>query len=380
MPGTRKAKPKAKSVTPKPTKQAKTTKAQTRIPAKADKKSIVQKVAPKKKTVAQKAKTAPIVAKAVQAQAVTRGKRGRNASPVPAASPPAKKQQKTQVAKPVKPAVSTTSPQPVTAPASDTKMVTQLKKGRAAVDQECPQDKTCHVFDDKVKVWTATLNQTSLTKNANKYYIIQLLQSDTEANKFWVWNRWGRVGYQGQCALKGPFGDLNRAKNEFDSKLRDKTRGGYVELEIVYEEEEEKKQEPAKKKTGKTDKKAPAEKLDRRVEDLVRLIFDLNMINKALAEIGYDAKKMPLGKLSQGNLKRGYEVLKQIEDVLNKKTTGDLGALSGQFYSLIPHDFGFQHMSQFAINTKQRLKEKIDMIESLAEMKIATNMLAVRVM
>lgn len=29
----------------------------------------------------------------------------------------------------------------------------------------------------------------------------------------------------------------------------------------------------------------------------MRLIFDMNMINNSMKEIGYDAKKMPLGKL-----------------------------------------------------------------------------------
>jgi len=274
---------------------------------------------------------------------------------------------------PASPAATTTPdpPQPVPdLPAAEEKIVKQLKKGSAAVDNECPHDKDCHVFETSSKVWTATLNQTDVKNNANKYYIIQLLQSDTAANQFYVWTRWGRVGYPGQNALKGPFSNLDMATSEFNKKLSDKTRGGYVELEIVYEEET--KQPEANSVQGEP----TSSPLDRRVQDLVKLIFDLNMINKALAEIGYDAKKMPLGKLSAATLKKGYEVLKKIESVLNQMEVGNLDDLSGQFYSLIPHDFGFQHMSLFTIKTKQRLKEKIEMIESLSEMKIATTLLA----
>ena len=40
-------------------------------------------------------------------------------------------------------------------------------------------------------------------------------------------------------------------------------------------------------------------KLDPRLTDLIKLIFDVKLQNKALVEIGYDVKKMPLGKLSQ---------------------------------------------------------------------------------
>ena len=39
-----------------------------------------------------------------------------------------------------------------------------------------------------------------LKNNNNKYYIIQLLQSDNNANLFYVFNRWGRVGVDGQIA------------------------------------------------------------------------------------------------------------------------------------------------------------------------------------
>lgn len=37
-------------------------------------------------------------------------------------------------------------------------------------------------------------------------------------------------------------------------------------------------------------------KLNNRVKDLVNLIFDLKMMNNAMKQIGYDPKKMPLGR------------------------------------------------------------------------------------
>ena len=53
--------------------------------------------------------------------------------------------------------------------------------------------------------------QTNVGANNNKFYIIQLLQSDSNANQFYVWNRWGRVGVRGQMRLFGPM-DLSGAK------------------------------------------------------------------------------------------------------------------------------------------------------------------------
>ena len=251
-------------------------------------------------------------------------------------------------------------------------MVKTIRKGRAAVDSECPKCKDFHVFEEGNKVWTVTLNQADLKNNANKYYIIQLLQSDTSQNVYFVWNRWGRVGYAGQNALKGPFGDVARAKADYESKLRDKTRGGYIEVQISYEEENEPKPPPAKAKKGEKPVKSS---LDTRVESLINLIFDLKSINRTLAEIGYDSKKMPLGKLSVSTIKQGLEVLKQIETALNTNKRNELEGLSSRFFSLIPHDFGFQKMANFIINTQEKLKQKIEMLDSLADMKIATNIL-----
>lgn len=290
-------------------------------------------------------------------------KRARKPAKSPSPSPPPTPKQT--------PAKSQPAPTP-----DPTNLVKAIRKGRCAVDTLCPMAKDCHVYEEPAKVWSATMNQTDIKSNANKFYIIQLLQGDTANNQYYVWNRWGRVGYPGQNALKGPMSDLQRAKNEYESKLRDKTRGGYIELEIVYgEEEEEEAPKPTKKAIKESEETKVESNLDKRVQDLINLIFDLKQINMVLAEIGYDSKKMPLGKLSANNLKQGLEALKQIENVLDKKEKGNLDELSGRFYSLIPHDFGFRHMSNFTINNKERLKEKINMIESLTDMKIATNIL-----
>mgnify|MGYP001382707378 CR=1 FL=1 len=75
----------------------------------------------------------------------------------------------------------------------------------------------------------------------------------------------------------------------------------------------------------------------------MQLIFDLKMMNNQMKEIGYDAKKMPLGKLSKTNIEKGYKILSDIAECLKKKNQKDqIEKLSSDFYSYIPHDFGFQ--------------------------------------
>ncbi len=82
------------------------------------------------------------------------------------------------------------------------------------------------------------------------------------------------------------------------------------------------------------------------------------MINDNLHEIGYDSKKMPLGKLSQVTLTNGYNILKQIEVELKKSNPNrdNLKKFSSEFYTQIPHDFGFQKMANFIIDNSEKVK------------------------
>jgi len=66
-------------------------------------------------------------------------------------------------------------------------------------------------------------------------------------------------------------------------------------------------------------------------------------MNNQMKEIGYDPSRMPLGKLSKNAIHKGYEILKQLAEAIEKKRSKDvLSQYSSQFYSQIPHDFGFK--------------------------------------
>lgn len=97
-----------------------------------------------------------------------------------------------------------------------------------------------------------------------------------------------------------------------------------------------------------------------------------------MKEIGYDAQKLPLGKLSPEIIQQGYSILDKISNVVNsnnKNNKVQLQNLCSQFYSYIPHNFGYQRMENFVIDTKQKVKEKIDLLSSLENIQIATKLL-----
>lgn len=55
------------------------------------------------------------------------------------------------------------------------------------------------------KIYSATLNQTNVERNNNKFYLLQILQSDTNPNNCHFFTRWGRVGVPGQNSCNGPM-------------------------------------------------------------------------------------------------------------------------------------------------------------------------------
>jgi poly [ADP-ribose] polymerase len=97
----------------------------------------------------------------------------------------------------------------------------------------------------------------------------------------------------------------------------------------------------------------------------------MKLIEQSVVKVGYDPKRLPLGQLDKETVMEGYKYLREIEKVLNGKAKGDLADLSSMFYTYIPHNFSMKHMSNFTIKTHEILKEKLDLIQNLIDIKIA---------
>lgn len=231
----------------------------------------------------------------------------------------------------------------VSTTSTDTNIVKATSKNNAVVDKLFPNHQNYFVVADSKgdynsKAFDCTMNQSDLKNNNNKFYIIQMVSPENNRNQYIVWNRWGRVGYDGQTA-SFPFNNFNQAKEAFLKKYKDKVKNGYTALVLDYNTDNVDRSEKTAKKVKKVIKESS---LPKSIQNLMNLIYDTNIMNKQMAEIGYDAKKMPLGKLGKETITAGYKVLKKIENVLKKKEKGDLKDLSSEFYTLIPHDFGFK--------------------------------------
>lgn len=124
----------------------------------------------------------------------------------------------------------------------------------------------------------------------------------------------------------------------------------------------------------KSDQPPVDSKLTKPVQNLIELIFNQNYQQEALNAMNYDNEKMPLGKLSKGTISRGFQALKELAALIDNPTTSaEIEQVSNRYYSVIPHAFGRNRPT--IINNNQLLKREIELLESLSDMKEASDML-----
>ncbi|KOM54401.1 hypothetical protein LR48_Vigan10g029300 [Vigna angularis] len=205
------------------------------------------------------------------------------------------------------------------------KMVTATKKGVAILDQYLPDSVKTHYHVLRLggDVYDAMLNQTNVRDNNNKFYVIQVLESDS-GGEYLVYNRWGRVGVKGQDKIHGPYKSCESAIQEFEQKFLAKTKNAwsdrdsfvsypksYVWIEMDYSGKEN--ESTVTENPGRALGKQPTEsKLEPRVAKFISLICNVSMMNQQMMEIGYNANKLPLGKLSKSTILK-VEALSEIE-------------------------------------------------------------------
>ncbi|XP_077458135.1 protein mono-ADP-ribosyltransferase PARP3-like isoform X2 [Stigmatopora argus] len=237
-------------------------------------------------------------------------------------------------------------------------------KGKKTVDEFCSLRGEVH--DD----YDCMLNQTNIGLNKNKFYVIQVIKA---ANKFYSWNRWGRVGEIGQSKLN-TFSDVDGAVNDFEKKFKDKTKnswndrmnfvshsGKYTLIEV--------KVDSVDGTVVKVTKNIPCT-LDDATKALIELIFSRGMFKQAMECMNLDIKKMPLGKLSKLQIAKGFEVLEEIEAALNQRITKRrLEELSSKFFTEIPHNFG--QNSPPTIDSLDIVEKKKEMLMVLADIELA---------
>lgn len=249
-------------------------------------------------------------------------------------------------------------------------------------------DAKVYIDDDGI-IFDASLNQTNIGGNNNKFYRLQLLYNDD--NQYYAHTRWGRVGEFGQVKTMGPL-DLDGARKQFDKKFKDKSgykwdersepakKGKYTFLEKNYEDDEDEVENQVK---DEEDEDKVKSKLPRQTQRLMELIFNSNHFNAVLEQIGYNANKLPLGKLSKATLKTGFKHLNELAGLIkhpslaqNKYNMTQQEAIedfSNKYYSTIPHEFGRNRPP--VIDNNELLRSEIAMLDTLTDMEVANQIM-----
>ncbi|GIK00388.1 hypothetical protein Aspvir_004411 [Aspergillus viridinutans] len=261
------------------------------------------------------------------------------------------------------------------------------------IDEGCTMPGAVFIEDSGL-IWDATLNQTNSANNNNKFYRIQLLV-DTSGTTYKTWTRWGRVGEFGSSALLGD-GTLQRAKFEFEKKFKDKTglkwedrlstpkSNKYTFIERNYEESDDEDDNADKMDVDKKEDKKPVEStLPQAVQKLLTFIFNQQHFLSTMASMSYDAQKLPLGKLSKRTLTTGFQILKDLSELVTNPTLASsrynttfqdaAQDLSNRYFTTIPHVFGRNRPPVLA--TDQQIKTEVDLLEALTDMGVANEIM-----
>uniref|UniRef100_A0A452UI27 Poly [ADP-ribose] polymerase n=1 Tax=Ursus maritimus TaxID=29073 RepID=A0A452UI27_URSMA len=265
------------------------------------------------------------------------------------------------------------------------------KKSKGPVKEEGPSEKktrrsasttglehSAHVLEKGGKVFSATLGLVDIVKGTNSYYKLQLLEDDKES-RYWIFRSWGRVGTViGSNKLERVpskedaiehFMKLYEEKtgNAWHSKNFTKYPKKFYPLEIDYGQDEE----AVKKLTVNPGTKS---KLPKPVQELIKMIFDVESMKKAMVEYEIDLQKMPLGKLSKRQIQAAYSILSEVQQAVSQGSSdSQILDLSNRFYTLIPHDFGMKKPP--LLNNADSVQAKVEMLDNLLDIEVAYSLL-----
>ncbi len=243
------------------------------------------------------------------------------------------------------------------------------------IDEHCNTSGT--LIEDETGVYSCTLNQTNLKANANKFYIMQLIK---DGSMYVHFIRYGRIGEVGRIS-HNKYTALNEAKASFAKQFKTKTKnkwedrgdfvkynGKYFLTEVSYEDE--------LKDVSDDVKSVPDSELNKKVQDLLSLLSDVNMMRNTLVQLDIDTKKMPLGKIKKTQIDKAKELLSDVQvkiqelkdaKIVNNTKVDDIVDeimdLSSEYYTYIPYACGRKKPP--VINTDELLSKFSAILDDL---------------
>lgn len=234
------------------------------------------------------------------------------------------------------------------------------------------------LFEPTGEPYSCTLNQTDISANANKFYIMQALKLGSGKHILFI--RYGRIGEKGTKKMDA-FDSEVSAKAAFITQFKSKTgntwglRGNFVF-------------KPGKYSLMQTDKvdlptstltvavKTRESTLDPDVQQLLRMFTDTEMLKQTMVSMNIDSKKMPLGKINVAQLDLAKKLLIdfqkkciELEDLEDFDAVDEeITRVSSRYYTLVPYSCGRRVPP--AIDSLEKVAEMLDVIEDLQNISV----------
>lgn len=223
-----------------------------------------------------------------------------------------------------------------------------------------------------------TLNFTDIVNNNNKYYNLEVQVAPSGEAR--IFTQYGRVG--GTAAKEYRVAQSqHHAESEADKIVKSKTKKGYVEVKLVKadvgSEVGKAKVETSKvsvddlQKVGiKVSQDSESSKLHPEVQELVRTWFG---VTQEFIELNLDTKKCPLGQLSLDQITKGKDILEEARKIvhMSKPDTLELNKLTNQYYSNIPHNFGYTKINAdvLRLDDDNKIDKAFDILDVFGDAK-----------
>ncbi len=241
----------------------------------------------------------------------------------------------------------------------------------------------------------AVLQVTDIKSNHNKYYAIELHEG---GGKFRVFTHYGRTDdleTNPGAGARETRHFATRAEGEvcYQQIYREKTGAskGYKEVSLASSKIGSHKARGASSgqidaKTlerieGEKEKRAarPPSSLTGDIQALIRYIYDeatTALVNTVAAKITANGIETPLGVLTLGQIEKGEAILAELFKIFesSKKANGKLQdkieALSGEFYTCIPHRIGRtrEAIAEAVIDTPAEFEQKQETLQLMKDM------------
>ncbi|OWA53684.1 Poly [ADP-ribose] polymerase 1 [Hypsibius exemplaris] len=263
---------------------------------------------------------------------------------------------------------------------SDARAQVIIKNGGALDPESNLDDATHSVFRDNGILYACVLARTNVSDGTNGYYKMQIIKRDGRED-YHFFRSWGRIGtviggttcaaMEKEEAIEAfEFQFMDKTGNEWKNRERFvKKPSKYFIMELDYGQEEADSEESAVAAGSKT-------KLEKPIQDVIKMIFDVEEMKKTMKMFEIDLRKMPLGKLHRKQILEAMSVLGELQNLLvagERVNSPRVIGASNRFFTLIPHDFGVQ--APPVLNNVQLVKDKLEMLENLLEIEVAFSIL-----